>query len=117
MRHPTNPILVLVAGKEIIGQEVWEDDIARFHADPNVIFLGKGFVVFRDKLNSAGENRPRFEYRAQRFPELETIENISEVVSATVSSDTDIYIKRKAKWDVNDASMGTVMIGFNFSGN
>jgi len=37
------------------------------------------------------------------------------VISATVSQTTDIYIKKKAKWDITDPDRGTVLIGFNSS--
>jgi hypothetical protein len=117
LRHPPMPILVLATDEEIVGQEVWEQsEITRFEADPNAIFLGKGFVLFRDKLNNARRSPLTFEYGPQGFPEIETIQNVCDVVSATVSPATDLYVKRKAKWDTTDPSRGTVLIGFNVLG-
>jgi hypothetical protein len=116
LRHPPKPILVLATDKDIVGRELWKrDEIMRFEADPNTIFLGKGFVLFRDKLNAARKRPLRFEYGPQGFPEIETIQNVCDVVSATVSPATDLYIKSKAKWDPTDPDRGTVLIGFNAS--
>jgi len=116
LRHPPKPILVLATDKDIAGTEVWEqDEITRFQADPNTIFLGKGFVLFRDKLNAARQRPLRFEYGPQGFPEIETIQNVCDVVSATVSSATDLYVKGRAKLDTTDPNRGTVLIGFNSS--
>ena len=116
LRHPAKPILVLARDKEIVGEELWKhDEITRFQADPNAIFLGKGFVLFRDRVNTASKSPLRFEYGPQSFPEIETIQNVSDVVSATVSPATDLYVKEKAKWDTIDPDRGTVLIGFNAS--
>jgi len=116
LRHPPRPILVLTTDKDIVGREVWKrEEITRFQADPNTIFLGKGFVLFRDKLNAARERPLRFEYGPQGFPEIEAIQNVCDVVSATISPATDLYIKSRAKWDTSDPDIGTVLIGFNAS--
>jgi hypothetical protein len=116
LRHPPKSILVLATDKDIIGREVWkQDEITRFQADPNMIFLGNGFVLFRDKLNNAREKPLRFEYGSQAFPEIETIQNVCDVVSATVSPATDLYIKGRAKWDATDPDRGTVLVGFDSS--
>ena len=116
LRHPPGPILVLSTGNDIVGREVWKpDEITTFQADPNKIFLGKGFVLFRDKLNAARERPLRFEYGPQGFPEIETIQNVRGVVSATVSPATDLYVKGRAKWNTTDPDIGTVLIGFNTS--
>jgi hypothetical protein len=116
LRHPPKPILVLATDKDVVGREEWrQDEIARLQADPNAIFLGKGFVLFRDKLNAARKGPLRFEYGPQVFPEIETIQNVCDVVSATVSPATDLYVKGRAKWDTTDPSIGTVLIGFNCS--
>jgi len=116
LRHPPKPILVLATNRGVVGREVWkQDEITRLQADPNTIFLGKGFVLFRDKINTAREGPLRFEYGPQGFPEIETIQNVCNVVSATVSPATDLYVKGRAKWDTADPDRGTVLIGFNSS--
>ena len=116
LRHPPSPILILAADGDIIGEEVWEEDkIARFRADPNALFLGRGFVLFKDKVSSIGNRRLRFEYGPQDFPEIEKIQRVCDVVSATISPAADIYVKRKAKWGTADSNTGTVLIGFNSS--
>lgn len=116
LRHPSKPILVLRADKDIVGHEVWEDDqLTKFQADPNAILLGKGFVLFRDKLENAVGRPMRFVFEPQSFPEIETNQNVYDVVSATVSPTTDLYIKGRAGWDTTDFDKGTVLIGFNSS--
>lgn len=114
LRHPSEPILILMSDKDVVGQEVWESDqVARFEKDPNAIFLGKSFVLFRDRLNGAKGKALRFVFESQRFPEIEDIPGVCDVASATVSPATDLYIKRKAGWDFADLDKGTVLVGFN----
>jgi len=114
LRHPSMPILLLTAEKDVIGREVWEEDeVTRFRADPNVIFLGKDFVLFRNRLEATRGKPVRFVIGPQSFPEIETIQGICDVVSASVSLTTDLYIKRRAGWETSDPDRGTVLIGFN----
>jgi len=114
LRHPQKPILVLATDDEILGQEVWEQSqITSLQGNPNAIFLGKGFVLFRDKLNAARKSALRFVYGPQSFPEIEALPNVHRVVSATVSPATDLYVKKKAGWDSTDPNRGTVLIGFD----
>ena len=116
LRHPPSPILILTANGDIIGEEVWEEDkIARLRADPNALFLGRGFVLFKGKMSKVGNRRLRFEYGPQGFLEIERIQRVCDVVSATISPAADIYVKRKAKWRATDSNTGTVLIGFNSS--
>lgn len=114
LRHPSKPIIILRTDENVIGQEVWEQEqIASFHTDPNAIFLGKGFVLFRDKLEAAKGKPLRFVLEPQGFPEIEAIQNVCDVVSATLSPGSDLYIKRRAGWDTADPDMGTIVIGFD----
>lgn len=114
LRHPPKPILILAADQDILGEEVWEEaKIAKLRSDSNVMFLGNGFVLFKDKMSRIGERRLRFEYEPEGFPEIETIHGVRDVVSATMSPTADIYVKRKANWPSADSDTGTVLIGFN----
>jgi hypothetical protein len=114
LRHPPKPILIIMADKDVVGEEVWEkDQVARFERDPNAIFLGKSFVLFRDRLNAAKGKTLRFVFESQRFPEIESTLGVCDVASVTVSPATDLYIKRKAGWDLADLDKGTVLVGFN----
>jgi hypothetical protein len=114
LRHPSKPILILAAGEEVVGEEVWEKDrLASLHADSNALFLGRGFVLFKDRVNRLRERRLRFEYGPQDFPEVGTIQGVRDVVSATISPAADVYVKRMAKWSTTDPDIGTVLIGFN----
>jgi hypothetical protein len=114
LRHPAKPILILAADQDILGEEVWEEaKIAKLRSDSNVMFLGNGFALFKDKMSRIGERRLRFEYGPEGFPEIETIHGVRDVVSATMSPAADIYVKRKANWPSADPATGTVLIGFN----
>jgi hypothetical protein len=116
LRHPSKPILILAAGEDVVGEEIWEKDrIERLRTDSNALFLGKSFVIFKDKVNRTGERRLRFEYGPQDFPEIRMIQGVCDVVSGTISPAADIYVKRMAKWDTANPDMGTVLIGFNSS--
>jgi hypothetical protein len=117
LRHPPMPILILKADKDVVGQEVWEpNQVAGFETDPNATFLGKSFVLFKDRLNAAKGKTLGFVFEAQRFPEIENIPGVFDVASATVSPAVDMYIKRRAGWDVSDPDKGTVLIGFSSRG-
>jgi hypothetical protein len=114
LRHPPKPILILMSDNDTVGEEVWEkDQIAGFEGDLNAIFLGKSFVLFRDRLKASRGKALRFVFESQRFPEIENIPGVYDVASATVSPTTDLYIKRKAGWDLADLDKGTVLVGFN----
>ena len=114
LRHPSIPILTLADGEDILGEEIWDkDQITKLRSDSNAIFLGSGFVLYRDKVNGIRERRPRFEYRPQSFSEVEGIDSVCDVVSATLSPEADTYIKARAKWPRGDPETGTVLIGFN----
>ena len=116
LRHPPKPILILTTDEEIVGEEVWEpSEIAKLRSSSNIMFLGKGFVLFKDKADCTRGKRLRFEYRPQAFPEVAEIQGVCDVVSATMSPAADIFIKRMAKWETSDLDTGTVLIGFNAS--
>jgi hypothetical protein len=116
LRHPAAPILILAAGGDVIGEEVWEkEQIDKLHADPNVLFLGRGFALFKNKVNQTNEKRLRFEYGPQDFPELKTIHGVRDIVSATISPAVDLHLKRMAGWNTSDPDRGTILVGFNSS--
>jgi hypothetical protein len=114
LRHPPGPILTLTAGSDAIGEEVWgQAQVTRLQADPDVSFVGKSFILHRDRLEATGGKPLRFVIGPQGFPELEKIGGICDVLSVTLSPTTDIYVKGKAGWPIDDLDRGTVLIGFN----
>ncbi|MEM3754948.1 MAG: hypothetical protein QXE19_04605 [Candidatus Bathyarchaeia archaeon] len=114
LRHPPEPIILWKIGEEIVGEEVWEDEkIEKLKKDPNIIFLGKNFILYKDKLAHLRKADSTLVYPPIRFPELEEIKLIKDVASITVSTPVDIYIKKEMGWDINDPKIGTVLIGFN----
>jgi hypothetical protein len=116
LRHPPAPILTLAAGGDIVGEEVWEKErIDRLHDDPDALFLGRGFVLFKNRVNRTKQKHLSFEYGPQDFPEIRTIQGVCDVASATISPAADLHIKQIARWDTSDPDRGTVLIGFNSS--
>jgi hypothetical protein len=114
LRHPSKPLLVIALDDKIVGEEVWNEEQLKLHKqDPNAILMGSGFVIFRDKLIAARGKNLAVILGAQAFRELETVKGVCEVLSATISSNTDTYIKRNAGWDTTIPDRGTVLIGFN----
>ncbi|MEM2896044.1 MAG: hypothetical protein QXG01_00455 [Candidatus Bathyarchaeia archaeon] len=111
LRHPPEPIILWKVGKEVVGEEVWEDKkIEELKKDLNIIFLGKNFVLYKDKLTRLHKADSMLVYPPVRFPELEKIESIKDPVSVTVSTPADVYIKKEMGWNVNDPKIGTVLI-------
>lgn len=114
LRHPPEPIILWKIENEVVGEEVWEEEkIEKLKKDLNIIFLGKNFILYKNKLSRLRKAESILVYPPIRFPELEKIELIKDIVSVTVSTPADIYIKKEMGWNVNDPKIGTVLIGFN----
>ncbi|MFQ5761993.1 MAG: hypothetical protein ACE5PO_03065 [Candidatus Bathyarchaeia archaeon] len=114
LRHPPGPTVLLTADEAILGEEVWgEERIRALKQRPDVLFLGKDFVLYADKVREKAGVKPSFVFPPNPFPELENVTGVRDVISASPSAASDNYIKRQAKWNMNDANLGTVLIGFN----
>jgi hypothetical protein len=114
LRHPPGPILVICNGKQIVGEEVWKPRSNKGPPeDSNVIFLGRGLKLYRDGLKGSRGRPLKVFYRALRFPELETVRGVRDVVSVTVNTLTHMHLSRIIGWDANNPNLGTVLIGFN----
>lgn len=116
LRHPPGPVLVISDEESIVGEEIADSkQIERLSADPNAILLGRSLVLYRDALARAKGRKLKLVYRALRFPELDDLPHIKDVISVTVGIPAHLYLARKAGWNTNDPSLGTVLIGFNKS--
>ena len=114
LRHPPGPIVVLRDDTDIVGEEIWQpDQLTKLSHDPNAILLGKSLVLYRDTMSRARGKALTLSYRALPFPELDTLEGVTDVVSVTVGPLTHIRLSQSAGWDFNDSNLGTVLIGFN----
>jgi hypothetical protein len=116
LRHPPGPIIVIADGERIVGEEIWEAGrLEELEKDRTSILLGKSLVLHRDALTKARGKPLKLAYRALPFPELEEIPGVKDVVSITMTVPVHLRFSKKAGWNPDDPSLGTVLIGFNES--
>jgi hypothetical protein len=114
LRHPPGPIVVIRDNGSIIGEEIWlSQQLEKLSTDSNAILLGKSMVLYRDALARARGRPLTLSYRALPFPELDEVDEISNVVSVTIGSSTHIRLSQKMGWDFNNPDLGTVLVGFD----
>jgi hypothetical protein len=116
LRHPSEPIVLICDEEGIVGEEVWDtgrrEQLSR---DPNVIFLGNNLILRRDALLRSRGRILKLTFRSLKFPELEGLRGVRDVVSVTVGSQSHRYLVKKAGWGVYGQEFGIVLIGFNAS--
>jgi hypothetical protein len=116
LRHPPGPIIVILDGDRIVGEEIWQPgQYERLSKDPNALFLGKSLVLYRDAVAEARGKPLKLAYRALPFPELDEVPGVRDVVSITITIPAHSRFSQKAGWNPNDPNLGTVLIGFNMS--
>jgi hypothetical protein len=107
------PTVVLVSGGEIVGEEIADSRAEELKGYPGIIFVGEKFVIYRDRVKRLPAKDALFVFPPVSFPELENLDEIQDVISASPAPLTDVYIKSKGGWDVDDERLGTILIGFN----
>ena len=114
LRHPPGAILVICCGDDVVGEELWDSQTrTEASSNSNLIFLGRSLKLYRDGLERSREKSLKVCYRALRFPELENIKGVRDVISVTVNPSTHAHLSRLTGWDERDPNLGTVLIGFN----
>ena len=114
LRHPPEPILVVLNGDEIVGEEVWEQErIETLAHDKNFFLLGKNLALNREALARAKGKNLKLVYKGLPFPELDEVPGLRDVISITVTGLVHSDFSRRAGWDPDDPNIGTVLIGFN----
>ena len=117
LRHPPGPIIVICDEQRVVGEEIWEPSrYEKLSKDPNALFLGRSLVLYRDALARARGKALKLTYSALPFPELEKIQGVKDVVSITITIPVHFRFSQKAGWNPDDPNLGTVLIGFNESG-
>jgi len=112
LRHPPAPIIVVLDGERLVGEEIWEPtQMEKLSNDKNAILLGKSLAFNREALREARGKKLKLVYKALPFPELE-VPGIRDVVSVTITIPAHLQFSRKAGWS-QDPKLGTVLIGFN----
>ena len=115
-RNPSKPTVLLVTDKgRILGRELISiEDKEKYSDQDNVYFLSNNFIVFKpDKMTrSAGIEKELFLLPTIPFPELNEIEEISDVISGSPSTMGDTYIKNKFSYPDNPR-LATIIVAFN----
>jgi len=112
-RHPPAPFVKWRLGGVYVGEEVWDAKcIEELKENKNALFIGKTFVIHRDRLKNSPLRNFEVLFPPIPFPELEGLNEIKDVVSASPSCPTDIYIKHIMGWD---DKKGLIIIGFDFA--
>jgi len=114
LRHPSKPIVLVLNGDQVVGEEVWEQtQIEKLSGDNNFLLLGKNLALNREALFNAKGKDLKIVYRGLPFPELDEVRCIRDVVSVTLTAPVHSKFSRKAGWNSNDPNLGTVLVGFN----
>lgn len=111
-RPPPEPTVLLVGDDGIIlGKEIVPSDTHDYKNDENVIFLSEDFVVFTDRKPKKKEY---FLMPPVRFPELEELEGVHNVVSCSPSAPSD-YLLRKHFNLEDDPKLASILVGFDLA--
>lgn len=109
-RPPPEPTVLLVGDDGIIlGKEVIPSDTHDYKNDENVVFLSDDFIVFTDRKPNEKEY---FLMPPVRFPELERLEGVCNVVSCSLSAPSD-YLLRKHYNLQDDPKLASILVGFD----
>jgi hypothetical protein len=112
--RPVSPTIVLVSDGVIVGEEIVDSaKNEELEKNPKAILIDRQFVIYQDRVKSHPASDSVFQFPPTPFPLLEKMEEIRDVVSASPSALSDLYIKEKAGWQVADPQLGTILIGFN----
>jgi len=115
-RHATKPCLAWMVGDVVIGEEITDKEHLEFlKRSEKIKIIGKNFVIYYDKIKGAAGQPPVFVCRALPFPEIEVIQDIRDVLSASPIGSADLYLKNRFGWNTEDPVLGTILIGFNLA--
>lgn len=112
-RHPPEPFVKWRLGGVDIGEEVWDAEVLEeLKRRKDVLLIGNTFVIYRNRLKDSPLVDFVILFPTLSFPELEGLDGIKDIVSASPSAPTDIYIKSIMGWD---SKLGIILIGFDFT--
>jgi len=116
LRHPPGPIILILDGDRVVGEEVWEPGRAeQLSENKSSLLLGKSLVFHREALMQARGKPLKLVYKALPFPELDEVPGIRDIASITITIPVHFKFSKKAGWNPDDPNLGTVLIGFNES--
>lgn len=110
--------LVLKKGEEIVGEEVRDAAIlAELAQNPNVWFLHKNFVIYKDRVSFPGDIMKKvchFEIPClpADFCHLETDQlRCQSILFANPSTLCDLYLKSRYFDNIDEKGTGTILVG------
>jgi len=112
--RPVSPTIVLVSDGVIVGEEIVDSaKNEELEKNPKAILIDRQFVMYQDRVKSHPASDSVFQFPPTPFPLLEKMEEIRDVVSASPSALSDLYIKERWGWQVADPQLGTILVGFD----
>jgi hypothetical protein len=114
LRDPPDPTMLICSEESVLGQLVQDSEqIEQLMTDPNAICLGKGFFLYIDAIQRAKGRPLKLVYPGVRFPELEDVEGIRDIVSVTIGAQGHNHLLQIAGWNTTDSDLATLLVGFN----
>ncbi|MHC1598590.1 MAG: hypothetical protein ACXQS3_05895 [Candidatus Methanofastidiosia archaeon] len=104
---PESWTLMVDEEKNVIGEWLPKNKIEEFKKKKNVHFIGDDFVLYTDRKRVG---RSYFLLPAMPFPELESVKNIKNITSGSVSPPADMYLKKLTGITEN---YWTILVGFD----
>ena len=114
-RPPPSPTMLLIFDGEVLGHDIFSDEEKeRFRNDEDVRFLSDDFIIYEDVLNNHNleKGNEYFVLPPVPFPELESFDYISDVISSSPSTASDEYLKEEYGFS-QDSSIATIFVSFN----
>lgn len=112
-RHPPEPFVKWKLGGVDVGEEVWDaNTLEELKGKKDALLIGKTFVIHRDRLKGSPLTDFLILFPPLSFPELECLDEICSVVSASPCAPTDIYLRHIMGWD---SKLGIMLIGFDLA--
>lgn len=115
-RPPPSPTLLLIFDGEVLGHDIFTDSQKeKYRDDEDVKFLSDDFIIFKDVLHNHNleKGNEYFVLPPVAFPELDSFENLSDVISSSPSTQSDEYLKEEYGYG-QDSSIATIFVSFNF---
>jgi len=115
-RHGSQASLVWAVDGVIIGEEVPNGrGLDSTASDKEFKAPGGRFVLHMDRIEKVSRTgKSCLIVKPLPFPELEGVEGVKRVVSASPSTEVDLFIRESLGWDLLDRSLGTILLGFDW---
>jgi hypothetical protein len=117
-RSATVPTVLLITDKgRILGRELFSpEEKERYQYRGDVYFLSEDFVLFKPNkaLDRALNEKEFFVLPPVPFPELEGLDEVSEVISCSPSAMGDAYLKNEYGYP-QDPLIASIIVGFSIN--